>query len=475
MNEIEKNYKILSEKDNFLNYLKYLENSTDNKIVYADAKKSKESLYHFNYPIEFSNQELYYYKLYMLLILEITLTSEKNTVEECEVYVQNRIKIAKMIREKGILNINKITENEDKMNILIILILFDNLDDNDESINFNRLLQDKEVTFLDLDLYVKNNKIGELNHFKEKRKIYLDNILGREGEIVSINLKTLCLKNLKNKALSIKSTPYIYNTLDSLLIKNDLSIFIEDIRAFLIKIIHSNVYNEAIKELFKDNWKYLIEKNINDMENFIKKRIKFYPYQILNISGLTDKLSCYSFIPSISSSITEESILIPSKISVAIENSLHEINHVNQDLLYFKGNNISLLNSPTRIGLKSEREGEDNLEEILFGKKLSNIGILESLYILNEKNYDQNLIQFKNNFLNLYNFDIPLEEKIREFLTIPEDGIFSGICQKINPDLLKEGLYKKSLYSISAKEQINNLYNKFVYIPKGRCCLGNSY
>ena len=411
----------------------------------------------------------------MLLILEIALTYEKNTVKECEVYVQNRIKIAKMILKNDILNNKRITENEDKINILIILILFDNLDDNDESINFNRLLQDKEITLSNLKLYVKNNKIGELNHIKKKGKIYLDNILGREGQIVSLNLKTLCLKNLKNKALSIKSSPYIYNTLDSLLIKNDLCKYIEDIRDFLNKIMHSNVYNEAIKELFKDNWKYLIEKNINDMDYFIKKRIKFYPIQISNISGLTDKLSCYSFIPSISSSITEQEIIIPSKISVAIENLLHEINHVNQDLLYFKGNNISLLYSPKRIGLKSEKEGGDNLEEILFGKKLSNIGLLESLYILNEKNYDQNLIQFKNNFLNLYNFNIPLEEKIREFLTIPKDGIFSGICQKINPDLLKEGLYKKSLYSISAKEQINNLSNKFVYIPKGRCCLGNSY
>ena len=156
--------------------------------------------------------------------------------------------------------------------------------------------------------------------------------------------------------------------MDSLLIHNDLSKYIKDIKNFLIRIVNSNVYNEAIKILFKDKSKYLIEKNITDIEYFINNRIKFYPFQILNISGLTDKFSCYSFIPTISYSYTEKIIKIPSQISVAIENSLHEINHINQNLIYFKGNNLSLFNTRTRVGFKSG--WGKNLEKILFGKKI---------------------------------------------------------------------------------------------------------
>ena len=136
-----------------------------------------------------------------------------------------------------------------------------------------------------------------------------------------------------------------------------------------------------------------IDKNITDIEYFINNRIKFYPFQILNISGLIDKFSCYSFIPTISYSYTEKIIKIPSQISVAIENSLHEINHINQNLIYFKGNNLSLFNTRTRVGFKSG--WGKNLEKILFGKKIDRIGKLESIYILNEKNYTQTLEQFK--------------------------------------------------------------------------------
>ena len=472
MDEIEKNFKKFSEKENLVLYLRYLANSTDYKEICAHANESIKSLFYFNYPIEFNNQELYYYKFYILLIIEIYMTNKKENEENCKKYIKNRISIAKLIIEKDILNNRRIIDSEDKMNILMILVLLDSLDDNNESINFNRLLQDKGVTFLELESFVKNNNIGRLYSFANENKIFIDDLFG-EGDILSTSLNTICLKNLLNRTINIHLSPYIYNNLDSLLMYNDLSKYIKDIKNFLIRIVNSNVYNEAIKILFKDKSKYLIDKNITDIEYFINNRIKFYPFQILNISGLTDKFSCYSFIPTISYSTTEKVIKIPSQISVAIENSLHEINHINQNLIYFKGNNLSLFNTPTRVGFKSGKEGGENLEEILFGKKIEYIGILESIYILNEKNYAQTLEQFKNNFSNLYNFNIPLKKKINKFLTIQKDGIFREICSKININVLEEGLYKKGLYSLSAKNQLNNFSDKLVYISRGKCCLGS--
>ena len=36
-----------------------------------------------------------------------------------------------------------------------------------------------------------------------------------------------------------------------------------------------------------------------DIKTYIKERIKFYPYQNLDLSGITDKLACFTFIPTI--------------------------------------------------------------------------------------------------------------------------------------------------------------------------------
>jgi len=473
MDQIEKNYKKISEKQNFFIYLKNLANSKDYKEICVQANENIKNQFYFNYPIEFFNEELYYYKLYILLNIEIYMTNKYDNEENCKKYINNRIKIANLIIEKDILNNKNIVDSEVKMDILMILILYDSLDDNNESINFNRLLQKKEVTFLELETFVKNNNIGNIYQIEKENTIFITDINGKKKNVLSTTLNKICLKNLKNKAINTSLSPYIYDNLDSLLNENDLSIYIKKIKEFLIKIVNSKVYNEEIKVLFKDKSKYLIEKNISDIEYFINNRIKFYPYQILNISGFTDKLSCYSFIPTISYLILKE-ILVSSKIAVAIYNILHEINNINQNILYFKGNNISLFNTSKRKGFKSSSEGEKDFEEILFGKKIQYIEILETIYILNEKNYSQTLEQFRNNFINLYNSTIPLEKKM-EYLTIPEDGIFKETCETIDNNILKEELLKKGLYSLSEKEQINNIFNKFAYIPRGKCCMGKYY
>ena len=52
----------------------------------------------------------------------------------------------------------------------------------------------------------------------------------------------------------------------------------------------------------------------------------------------------------------------------------------------------------TEYGLSREKESRENLEIRLFGKKMSTITIDEALYILNVKNYEQNIQNFQINF-----------------------------------------------------------------------------
>ena len=349
MKNIQPGYKEISEKEKFINYLKNLSKSNNIKEISQKAENESKTFRHFNLPIEFSNQELFYYKLYILLIFDIYNNFKENP-SFFEKYINHRISIAKLVVNSNILNNQKIINNEDKMNILITLIIFDTLDENKESVNFNRLLQIDKITYNELDKYVKYNSLGDL--IQDKNELQLERNKGDIRQNIKIELDSVCLKNLKNEELSIFSSKYIYNTLDSLLNKNDLTDYIESIKLFLLKIIYSNVYTEAIKILFPDDYNYLLGNNIKDMEIIIKNRFKFYPYQDLNNSGLTDKLSCYSYIPIISSSVILPYIFYPLKISATIENSIHEINHINQDLLYFKGNNTKLFNTPKRNNQK---------------------------------------------------------------------------------------------------------------------------
>ncbi len=79
MKDIEENIKTKSEKENFIDFLKKLKNISDDKLiqekdiedVYNYALNESMKIKYFYSPIEFSNQELFYYKLYILLMMNI--------------------------------------------------------------------------------------------------------------------------------------------------------------------------------------------------------------------------------------------------------------------------------------------------------------------------------------------------------------------------------------------------------------------
>ena len=48
------------------------------------------------------------------------------------------------------------------MNILIILILYENLDSNGESINFDRLLQTEKIKLEEFNKFIDENKINNI-------------------------------------------------------------------------------------------------------------------------------------------------------------------------------------------------------------------------------------------------------------------------------------------------------------------------
>ena len=501
MKHIEQNIKTISEKQHLLNFLEKMAKIANHKEFISYIVTEYNNIYYFNYPIEFFEKELFYYKFYILIIKELY----KNRINDKDYFIK-RGKVAEFVLNNNILNNPDIINDEDKMNILLILILYDELDEKGESINFNRLLQTKKITFNDLQKYIIDNKIGKIVktekspistiQFEEKErkelKKYRDKTIERkelekdqgktnEGNILtktySIKIKInnpndFCLKNLNNEDLKKSDNIYLLYNLSSLLRKSDLTYFLERIKTFLIKFINSNVYTQAIIELFPKYNKYILGNNLEDMEIFIKERLKFYPYQGLSNSGLTEKFSLYSYIPILFFKITcfDDNLIESLKISAVIENTIHEINHINQDIIYFRGNDEALFNSPKREKYKG-KDGGEYLEELLFGQKIERLRILESLYVLNEENYKQNLENFRKNFQNLHKDSSVAFSQKKKYLKINENGIFNDICINIDNYSLEE-IKKIELYSICTKSQQNNPFDAEIYFPKKVCKMG---
>ena len=247
MDGIEKGIKTKSERIKFIEFIDKLSKINENNFDSIYNQACNENIKFFNYPIEFSNQELFYYKLYILLIMGINSVRNNKDIsnDDKKLYILEKSKIAKIVIREKILENKEIIDNEDKMNILIILLLYEYLDNNGESINFNRLLQTKKVNNKELCQYIKANKIG--NILKNENNLIIKD---ENDDLFIIIPEEVCIKNL-SKNLEYVSNKYIYNTLDSLLKKNDIVPYVEKIKKFLNVIIESRVYKEAVKILLK--------------------------------------------------------------------------------------------------------------------------------------------------------------------------------------------------------------------------------
>ena len=255
MNKIKKGIKIQSEKENFINFLKKLSKiqEKDFKDLYNQVEMDVKSIKYFNYPIEFPNQELFYYKFYVLLINQINeiYKEPKYTEEDKNDFIKNKKAVANLIIKNKVLENEKIINDEDKMNLLILFILYEKLDDNGESINFNRLLQTEEVNYEDLKKYIENKKIGEIYEISNKEYKIFHLKFTDDDKIIEIKEgDDICQKNLNKEKLNYIDDIYKYYTIDSLLKTNEITPYINKLKKFLIKITNSNVYREAIIKLF---------------------------------------------------------------------------------------------------------------------------------------------------------------------------------------------------------------------------------
>ena len=486
INEIENDIKDKSQKDIFLEYIDYisdldLEKNFNKFDFLKETKKKLNQLFLFNMPIEFDNQELYYYKLYYNLLDHIA----NQDIDEIIDFLKNKKNVINYIKKKDLFNAEYIISNEDKSNLLFLYLLYEKFPKNyDENnlINFNRLIQSMPVNEKDFNLINKESDINKLIKIDN-----IDTILHKynpkQKETICIELKKVCLKNLFNPKLNRQTIVTYYYNIEALFEDNEISPYISLIKEFLIKFIDTNVYKEAIKILFPEYFMCLNSNNNVEIKYYINNRIKFYPFQDLELSGNTDKLSCYSYIPTINFKTHTEDLKIENhdtyKVGLTIVNSMHEINHANQDIIFFKENNKNLLYFPERIiGVDkynndiTSKEGGISFEYILFGQMIFNIDLLQSLYILNEKNYEQSLNDFRKNFQNIREIVKNTNGKT-PFIQIEDDGIFKGFYSESREELegIIEKLKIKTNHIISTMNigKCNIILENDYYVPPKKC------
>ena len=154
-----------------------------------------------------------------------------------------------------------------------------------------------------------------------------------------------------------------------------------------------------------------------------------------------------------------------------VDIGLHELNHINQNILFFKENNQSLFSTPKREGLEG-KDGGENMEEILFGRKIETLRILESFYILNENNYNQSLNDFRANFKKLYDNSIEYSEKIKYLKNKNDVAIFKEFFEIIK-NFEEKDFKAIELFGIKTKGQNPHFQEMSIFLPKEFCKMGD--
>ena len=110
-----------------------------------------------------------------------------------------------------------------------------------------------------------------------------------------------------------------------------------------------------------------------------------------------------------------------------IKTGIHEINHDMYNIYYYHSNGIISLKTPRKtINGFSLRESGREIEILLFGKQVTEINIKQVLYLLNEKNYEKGIIEFKKGFNELKDSDLDIQGEFSDFNKIKNSKYFDN-------------------------------------------------
>ena len=400
-----------SQKDEFISLLIKIQNLEEDKMdsFKAIIKKNLETKQLFNQAIDPSNNELYWYRNCFVLYYSLdNIIDDKKKIGLMKENI-NSIMKREIFKKDYILN---------DIELLTSIIILIALPQANYIIEYNlNLIETKDPKY-NIDEELKKNQINRYPNFPNKG-YYIDennniNIL----QNISVSCPSNFLLNIKNDRLNLN--PAELNNYDEIKITYNDIIDFERMYKFLSKILCSKVFKEAFNVLYPDHYIYPF-KNEEDSHKFLKQYYHFIPLKSLRSGGITEKFSLeiYYLLKArnidISQNLPNEKDLIVKTLykgSVVVVSS-HEINHEFYNI-FLKHSNGKIPLMTSRKQCIDESEGGKNMEMLLFNQLIRKLSLMQCMYLLNEKNYEKSLIEFRDGFNAL---------KIED-LIIDSNGVF---------------------------------------------------
>lgn len=413
-NKINDNAQEKKENNQFIqNYIEY-------------AKKELKNLHAFNQPIPFENQELYWYRNKIIILFSFEKIVEKGRLP----YMINSID---EIKRRQLFTKSYILENKELLTILISLI---SIPQTKPYCSFNLNLIESKDNNYKLKSYLSECYYNE----KEDYIIYKNTEENESDSTYKIlnNASKKCFPNFllhAQKKMKLKNKEFNnYHNLDAYF-KGIINI--NKINKFLSIIICSKTFREAFEYLYPKEYIFPFKDRIEAFE-FLSKNFHYLPFKSLTTNAITEKLTLESYfflklkkiiysdkLNNENKETTQDDIKNAKKLikkifysSSVVKTNSHEMNHQYYNLLFFHSNGSYPLETP-RKNLIEERESEKNLEMLLFNRVIRRLNLAEAMYLLNEKNYQKNLDEFREGLSR-----IDKEFKIED-LKFEEDCIFN--------------------------------------------------
>ena len=411
---IQKNFtpKGFSEKDSFFNLLDSIINiNTNEQILNNEVFKNIENILNkipiFNQPIKFDNKELYWFRNSFIINSSLQKIKDAKSEEKRNETFKLMQKSINNILKRKLFQKDYILNNKILITSLISLI---SIPQKDEYCEFNlNLIESKDPE------NQKNNNTNkfQITFFNEKVKPYEK----------TLNFD-ICPENYvlkSNKNMDLKDFELInYDEMEKYFKK---IINIEHVNKFLSKIFCSKVIKEAFEILFPKYFSFPF-KNEKEALDFINDNFHYIPYKSLKTGGLTEKMSLevYYFLQARKTffdktNLNDEYIHLVEKIfynSNAVKTNTHQMNHNFYNLLFMQSNGMNAVETLRKNNIEISESGK-NLERLLFDRCLYRMTLFECIYILNEKNYDKSLEKFREDFNDIKENDLLIEN----------NGIFS--------------------------------------------------
>ena len=392
---------IKSQKEEFYEFLKSisdLDTNNENCVkTFENQIKSYENDFELislnNIPIDFSNEELYYYRNINIL----------------KYYLKNLSKKLKKKKEEKMDEINKnqpeltdVQKNEtlDKYNKEIITSELDKLGKNINTC---------------IDYCKQTNNLSKINEII----ISLINALSEEEFITCFQYIQLPEKNIDLLLLGTTNAYITYFRNNS----QKMSIELNLIKSFYKHILPLQCFKSIFMELNGKDSYYPFD-DIDYTNKFIEQNFEILDIPIEDPLGLTDKFTMKTyfkiFIEKKNYKNTNANNIIEYGITVKTGN--HEIGHDFTNFKFYMENSKISSETP-RKNFFDSGEGGQYVDLALFGQILETMNLGQILYILNEDNYKKSYLDFQFGFKNLKKEDLIVQ------------GTFKDICKNISIDL----------------------------------------